>query len=298
MSNSIGRFDGIVRTERYFSATLLPAVLMHNGFTGLRQFVILLDAKATTERDAAGNLKPKRNHPEPDATDHANSPQIITEFHISRDLDYAGFSLDPAFKEEHLDVPDLVLIWHNRLIVCEAKFFTSFNLTTLNQQLSSQRQQVSHPLEARPELTGYLHVALLPQDLGDQLDCNAVVTWREVGDLSGSVLGDNHYVTQRIKNAVERWDESTRDSESLNYDGVDTLDDVILRCLKHGDRVEIGHIGGPGNLRMKPPEYVRQRLWKWRNPETNTGRTVRRNWIPGGTFMRAIAEVVERGDVD
>jgi len=286
------RFDDIVRTERYFSATLLPAILFHDGCTGLRQFVELLDARATTERDANGNQTPKRNLTKPEESDQAVSFEIITEFHITRDLDNAGFHLDPAVKEEHLDVPDLVLIRNNFLIVCEAKFFNSVNLTTLNQQLVSQRQQIAHLLEARPQLTAYIQVALLPQVPGGQVDCDVVVTWDEVASLSARVLGRDHYVTQRFQNAVVRRTKSSGGSESLNYNGIETLGEVISRFVEHGNGVEIGHLGGQASLSKQTPDYVRQRPWKWRDPKTNQGKTDRRNWIRGATFIRVIADVI------
>jgi hypothetical protein len=43
------RLDELVRTERYFTAMLLPTILLHNEFDGARQFVELLDKKARTE---------------------------------------------------------------------------------------------------------------------------------------------------------------------------------------------------------------------------------------------------------
>ena len=39
------RFDDLVRSERYFTATLLPAVLFHNDLEGLRRFVELVEKK-------------------------------------------------------------------------------------------------------------------------------------------------------------------------------------------------------------------------------------------------------------
>ena len=39
------RFDALVRSERYFTATLLPALLIHNGFCGLDRILALVDTK-------------------------------------------------------------------------------------------------------------------------------------------------------------------------------------------------------------------------------------------------------------
>ena len=57
------RFDDIVRSERYFTTTLLPAILFHHitdTLSGIRGFANLVDAKAKTERKHAGEpLSPK-----------------------------------------------------------------------------------------------------------------------------------------------------------------------------------------------------------------------------------------------
>ncbi len=48
------RRDDIVRSERYFTATLLPLILFHDNYRGLRSFIDLLNSKLTTERDYSG----------------------------------------------------------------------------------------------------------------------------------------------------------------------------------------------------------------------------------------------------
>jgi hypothetical protein len=49
------RFDDLVRSERYFTATLLPLLLFHNNLEGVRRFVELIEKKATKETNRSGD---------------------------------------------------------------------------------------------------------------------------------------------------------------------------------------------------------------------------------------------------
>jgi hypothetical protein len=83
------RFDDLVRTERYFTATLLPLLLFHNNLEGVQRFVDLVEEKATTECNRSGN-RGRKGTTKYDFQD----VEVITEFHIARDLKFAGLPLD------------------------------------------------------------------------------------------------------------------------------------------------------------------------------------------------------------
>jgi hypothetical protein len=65
------RFDDIARSERYFTATLLPAILLHDHPSELDAFMELVSRKAlerdepSTERDRSGIARSRRDHAEP-----------------------------------------------------------------------------------------------------------------------------------------------------------------------------------------------------------------------------------------
>ncbi len=153
------RFDDLVRSERYFTATLLPAVLFHKDLQGVKEFVDLVEEKAPGLHNIFGVQGPKGT-PEYDYQD----VEVITEFHIARDLIAAGLRLgaDVASEEgekERRDAPDLVIIAGHGLVVCEGKFFSDFNWADLTNQLISQRRQVSHLL---PIVRRYVRTATSP----------------------------------------------------------------------------------------------------------------------------------------
>ena len=296
------RFDNKVRTERYFTATLLPLVLFHDNFGGLRSFVKLVAEKATTEFDREGV-----EHPwgAPDYGDF-NDVEVITEFHIKRDVALAlkhGSLIAPveallppeeeAGAPERLDAPDLVIIAGKEIIVCEAKFFGKFKGAALNKQLRSQRDQVRYLFQVR-ELRAFRHIAIVPQAL-DDIDCDAVLTWEEIANLSGRVLGEKHYVTERLVNAVKRY-KKTKHRVGIrpgvrNYDGVAELKDIRVMCQQLGDKISIGHKGGDAALRKLHYADAAARRWKWRLPATNQGVADPSNWIKGKQFVRAVQSI-------
>jgi hypothetical protein len=144
------RFDNIQRTERYFTATLFPAVLLHDDFRGLQAFLDRVQEKAPCPRAKSGSKVPTD---QPIPRPGPANVELITEFHITRDLRAAGKYGDPDGRLQgnaeagapaspeapvRLDVPDVVIVVGSELIVCEGKFFGSFSRTLLDIQLKSQ----------------------------------------------------------------------------------------------------------------------------------------------------------------
>jgi hypothetical protein len=289
------RFDSLVRSERYFTATLLPAILFHDNLEGLREFVALVDQESSTERDASGAVCQRAVG---QVTSIRETVEIITEFHIARDLRYSGLLTGDAWvagdgdteEAATLDAPDLVIRLGDALIVCEAKFFSKSNRDKLNQQLRSQRQQISHLFRACSDLRSYQHVAILPLKYNDDVDCDAVLTWEAIGRLSERVLGAGHYVTRRLAAAIELYDRRTGDPETRNFDGVLALDTLLAKCGAEGDRIQVGHHGGEADLNRRDMSYLRAKAWKWRDPAKNQGVTVPAHWIPGRRFLQIVRE--------
>jgi hypothetical protein len=301
MTVSATRLDALVRSERYFTATLLPAILFHDDLRGLGAFLELVDSRArrqdgcATERDRSGNAAPRRQgHP----TWRPETVEVITEFHIARDLAFAGKlgtadTASPsgqASEREKRDAPDLVIVLDDELVVCEGKFFDPCDLTTFNRQLRSQRRQVRYLFTVRPGLRAYRHVTILPVEFNEPPDCDAVLTWSDIADLAAQVLGPVHYVTGRLGAAVERYQALVGDPDVKNYDAVLSLDAMLERCRVFGDAIHVGHAGGEANLLRRPLAYLEGKPWRCRDPRTNTGVAIPKNWILGTRFV----ELIER----
>lgn len=211
------RFDDLVRSERYFTATLLPAVLFHNDLEGLRRFVELVEKKATTERNPSGDRVPKG------ATTYGfQNVEVMTEFHIARDLKFARLTPEEANAEPNeedepkKDAPDVVILAGQELVVCEGKFFSDFNIGVLNKQLRSQRIQVRYLFQNR-QIRAYRHVAIVPFVPTTNIDADVMLTWDNIRELAQELLGCHHYVTVRLRNAVGRY-ERERPDQSIPED--------------------------------------------------------------------------------
>lgn len=285
------RFDDYVRTERYFTATLLPLVLFHDDFAGLRAFAELVESRVGSEHDGRGTMRAKVT-PDFDFSD----PEVITEFHIARDLHHYGARLAGSDAEasvedgvEKRDAPDLVLVLGREVIVVEAKFFVGFTASGLQAQLRSQKRQVRHLFESRPSLRAWRHVALVPEAL-EGLDCDGVITWDDVAELSCTLLGPSHYVSRRFMNAVARYPRATGVSVAQNYESKLSLAGALERCRLEGNAVWIGHTGGEADLRMRGVAYALAKQWKWRRADTG-GAIGRANWISGTRFAALIASL-------
>lgn len=279
------RFDHINRSERYYTSTLLPAVLFHGNLRGLRGFVDLVSRECSPRPSVA-----------PDFTD----PEISTELHIARDLDFAvrrgeAQVADTGDTDGRRDAPDLVLILGSLMIVVEAKFFSTINETLLRDQLTSQREQVRRIEQARPEINEVVHVALLPKSI-DLIDlqgaCRGVITWDQIAELADKVMGSSHYVAKVLRQAVTRYSQlgTSGNSSVPNFDDVVNLESALELCRAIGASLEVGFVGGIGVLNNTPVSTLKARQWKLRDPEVNKGKVNERNWISGDEFVRVVSK--------
>lgn len=286
------RFDDRVRTERYFTATLLPIILFHQdpqggtnreAFSGLRAFVELI-----RERGARGL---------PVEFDFSD-PEVMTEFHIARDTDY--YRKTPRVKnDDKKDAPDLVIVLGEALIVVEAKFFGATKLTALQIQLESQRRQVQILVDERPHLVP-LYIALMPDATRYReacSECNALITWQDIAVLAANVLGPSHYVTHRLENAVLRHKmrppvksrvllNGFRVSHARNYNDIVSYEVVIEKARVEGNAIQIGYVGGEKALAVRGLAAIKTRRWKWRRHDGYPDQ--KPNWIEGETFVNII----------
>jgi hypothetical protein len=280
------RFDDLVRSERYFTATLLPAILFHNDLEGVRRFVALVEKKATTERNQSGDRVPKGA-----TTYEFQNVEVMTEFHIARDLKFARLRPEEANAEPNeedepkKDAPDVVILAGQELVVCEGKFFSDFNAGALNKH--SQRIQV-HYLYRYRKIRAYRHVAIVPFVPTTDIDADVIVTWDNIRELAQELLGRDHYVTVRLANAVGRYERERGDQSIPNWNGVEAFDAMREKCRKLGDKIQVGHAGGERDLRMRDLIYAEDKSWKWRE-ENNSGRVDPRNWLSGTLWLEIVA---------
>jgi len=297
------RFDDLVRSERYFTATLLPTVLFHNKLEGVRRFVDLVEKNAKTEHYKDGKQLTKR-----DLKYDFDDVEVITEFHIARDLKFYDRKLDvtawgggevasaeppheardvePSEEDEpRKDAPDVVIVSGQELVVCEGKFFDGFNIKGLNEQLCSQRRQVRH-LFLNRQIRAYRHVAILPYVPTMAVDADAVIKWGDIATLAEDFM-PNHYVTVRLRNAVGRYPE---DDPGIFFDGKLSFDDMRKKCREFrdlGKEIYVGHAGGEAALLKWSLLEAESKLWKWRQEKTK-GKIILGNWLSGERWLEIV----------
>ncbi|MCZ0954060.1 MAG: hypothetical protein OXQ89_00070 [Rhodospirillaceae bacterium] len=147
MANS---FSGTARSERHFTALLLPHLLMSNNFAGARALFRRLDLDSGQA---------------PDSSDI----EIVAELNPIRDVVGRVTDGNTADSEKQSQVvPDLFIRIGGSALVIEAKFFTHPSGSYVAAQLCSQREAIEavrpqHSEYARCSFH-YLALTVLPLD--------------------------------------------------------------------------------------------------------------------------------------
>jgi len=292
------RIDDICRTERYYTATLLPCILLHESFAGLRAFLRLLEKKNIRAR--AVKIGAPTSLGTGEAVDHF---ELISEMDLARDLSFyspwlAGLE-DIVVAETDSIRPDVVIVADGLLIVIEAKFFhDSVSAEKIRRQILAQRQVIERILLRFPgySFDRYCHLFLsaAPAPPADAIGCQGVLSWEDVRQLAEHVLGTQHYVTQRLTRATRMFGlvskHATRPAGQSGRNYIDKvgLDEIIQKCRAEGNGIVVGYNGGATKLHVAACESLKTRKFKWDRADDPVGRKEPRHWIPGARFLELI----------
>jgi len=292
------RIDDICRTERYYTATLLPCILLHESFAGLRAFLSVLERKnihaLAVKTGAPASLNGAK------AVDHF---ELISEMDLVRDMHFyspwlAGLE-DIVAQEADSIRPDVVMVADGLLIVIEAKFFhDSVSPDTIRSQILAQRQVIENILLRFPgySFDRYCHLFLsaAPAPAANAIGCQGVLCWDDIRQLAEQVLGTRHYVTQRLTRATEMYklvSERTTQSSGRpgrNYLGILGLEEIIQKCRQEGNRIVVGYNGGATKLQVATCEGLTSRRFKWDWADHPIPPKIPRHWMPGARFLELI----------
>lgn len=289
------RLDDLCRSERYFTATLLPALLMRNPETEVVSFVTWMEETCgIVARNRQG--VPTSAVP-PSKPTHV---EIVTELNMKRDLKahdeglFEILSARPSVQEarakgtDRQSVPDIVLLVDDLLVVIEGKFFVrGVTPTTLNRQLLEQREEIAIMLEHLGEgVTRVAHIYLGPTNLGE-LECDGTVTWSQLLGYAEGMLGADHYVVQRLAEAVRRYDKQGRGKrvEGGNYQEKVGFQDMLKLCREHGAGILIGFDQGEAAVSKASREYLEERVYKVDYLNSLRGAKNLPNWIAGDRML-------------
>ncbi len=225
------------RKERYYTGTVLPALIASDGLLHLPRFLRLcgLDVEAVENR--AGQVNGTQD------------VQVFTEYSFAESIlpdDRPRFAGAPLIG----DAPDLVLTGPDWLLAVEAKVFHRPTVAALNQQMSRQAALVNYWARwLRLDAARVRHVLLLPEQL--QRDRPSlvwpVVTWQRVRD-AYAVAGDGYWLGV-LRTALERYEQlaSPEPTFGANADGRLTGDQID--ALPTSETPEYGWVGRTGGLR-------------------------------------------------
>ena len=291
------QIDDLSRTERYYTATILPYLLLYDNFNGLIEFLRWLESKNIYALDAQTNTscgllsRRKITHIE-----------LITEMDIARDIRFYSRYISGLRGMNVAEIPslrpDIVILTNQLVLVIEGKFFYDINSANdIREQLDGQRKVIKSVLLKFPgySFDRYSQIFLAEQVRfsAEELDCQGTLTWSDVHDFSINLLGRSHYISRRLERAVHLYkltsqNHSEQRWDNKNYTGTLSLTGMIRRCEELGDDIIVGYLGGIGELWLTEVEVLRKRIYKWDTVKDPIGKKNLNNWIPGLRFLEVI----------
>ena len=264
MANS---FSGTARSERHFTALLLPHLLMSDDFAGARALFGKLRLGSGQEFDTS-------------------DVEIVAELNPIRDVVVRVTDANTPFREKQGQVvPDLFLRIGSSALVIEAKFFTHPSGSAVVDQLSSQRDAIAEVLphtEYGKCSLHYLALTVLPlDDLAEWNADSSRMTWCELISVLEPVVGadssaDIAYALETLKDAVKR-SRVEADTASKEKGRVGSVEELLQKAntLLESGHLYVGFVGGQRALDTATIETLEKRQhYKYSDCQPN------KNWLP------------------
>lgn len=184
------RFDDLTREEQYFSATILPHLLVMNDFAGLSAFENLLINKGVLEARSIID----------------SDIQIVSEPFLERDLSYYKIDIQPSAFRNKMGAqpkPDLMILTSVSIYLFECKVFTNDSEYKLYEQIKKQKY-LFDVIEGvtNHKFQNKLHLLLLPYDY--TVTDTLVITWKEVYGELLKVTPSKDYFLQKLEKMISR----------------------------------------------------------------------------------------------
>ncbi|MBP7678787.1 MAG: hypothetical protein KA096_00015 [Bacteroidales bacterium] len=213
-------FQDVARAERYFTATLLPHLLMINNFEGVK---ILFR-----------HVYNDNNLSEPDDF------EIVTELDPVRDGSVYNDDVRKIYKElGRIAVPDLFIRWGKRILAIEAKFFTEPTSDELQDQLKLQWDALSAIIaQTNYDPSNIQQCLLLINAPKDKLSPNIIIlTWDEVVGLFDKYstnlhITDCYQVLSILKGSIARARMELQRASEVTYTKVSNIEELIILLPK------------------------------------------------------------------
>jgi hypothetical protein len=287
------RLDDINRTERYFTSTLFGGLLLHADTQGVTRFLEWLIENEEVKLNVVENSK--ISFPlvlSPIVPEHI---EVITELNIKRDLKYYN-QTDGIVASDFSDkqnVPDVVIVYGETLIVIEGKFFvTSQSAKDIDAQLLLQKEEINLMIKYYDGGIKYWsHIYLGPDKEIQLQNCDSILDWNDIEQFSKDLLGQEHYITQRLYFANKRYMDFTQSIPGNNYSGKCSYTEIVALCSKEKSDILVGFSGGLNKLRKTSMEELSIRRFKYDFKNNLHGKKTSSNWINGNVFLDIISQM-------
>ncbi|NIM92100.1 MAG: hypothetical protein GTO18_00075 [Anaerolineales bacterium] len=279
------RIDDLNRSERYFTATILPYFLAFNSFKHIDEFISALDG------------------PNPLSEDELSSIELITEVDFVRDLrKWAEIQEESDLYEKYetilkdvgrLAVPDIAIKYGHTIIVIEGKFFQKKSASYYEEQVSLQKKLIELIYD---EFPGYsiFHIFLTADTSLNQIPgIHKVIYWQEeIMELANEITSQypDHielgYFKERLEKAISRFSEEfekpTQPTDRSGTMRFYELGDLIEFLIKNENKdYFVGFTGGYQELLKLTLQGAQERAhWK-----VNKRQLSEKNWIPRDQFL-------------
>lgn len=224
------RFDTTARAERYFTATLLPHILLSNNFSALRKLFQMIFSNKVCE-----------NLPE--------DFEIVSELDPLRDGSVENQNVKKLYQTfKRIAVPDLFLRWSHLCLVIEAKFFTDPAAEELYTQVKLQQEAIAKVKPYTVYRDWNVKFAVLTVE-GTEIstDSNIInLNWEHLLQTLKSdvpVSPDLEYAFHAIRSALQR--AKRPESTVITYEKLKfaKLFEQLSRLVAEG-KIYIGYTGG------------------------------------------------------
>lgn len=278
----------INRKERFYTGTILPALLFHNGLNNFYTFLQKIDGFP----------------PEIDEAETKDNFLFYTEYNLKQSAGKKK-NVGRIIPTETNETPDAIieiLKPKKVFIVIESKMFHNVSQTSLSSQISKQRKAVIDPLKQSFKLKDdqVFHVALVPR----MSQCKdgkyfQVINWEffiDNGKLnfddSGKINLQEKYFYNYLKFALDNY-------ESLVATGPPQppypkiRGQQIYEDGKNNGNLWVGRQGGRKSIK----EDVKDNEWRTRkyyvNPDKSPPRGRKENWITSKEFTELVGRYSE-----
>jgi hypothetical protein len=265
----------INRKEKFYTATILPSLLFHNGRSNFYLFLkqIINFPTEINERETGDNFL------------------FYTEYNLKQSAGKKSVGIE--IETDSGETPDVLIeIFKPRkiLVIIEAKMFQNLTQNEFSKQMKSQRNAVIKVLKKKFQLHDdeIFHIGLVPKELNfyDTLDYQ-IINW-EILNCGDFKLKENYFYNF-LRFALENYSTLVADKFTGQASTVKGYikGSKLYDMAKKGEVLWIGRKGGKSKIQNDVLKGIwRNKDYCWNDDKPSKG--IKGNWISNDVFASII----------